>query len=802
MKPYIGILIDSFWEAVSSKVLWALLIGSTLVLAALAPFGITVERSFKLSNPEINGQLKNQMFEKIAKGLKGQGSAGLNAVASRINPKLQDRIRKKVEDPKSNDDIKTREIVEEFNRLLTDRKLFDAQAFQSTARIERYKEIINKLPDQATDDEVEELNRRLLFTCFSTEMDQTRGEQLFLSYAGFKITDAIPLTKKQIRQYFEPIVLMGVLKLGLAVFTIFVAIIVTSSIIPETFRSGSLHLMLSKPISRTWLFLSKFFGGCSFVLVNFVYIILGLYLIAGLRFGIWNNGLLYCIPLLLFVFIIFYCVSSLAGILWGNAIVCVVSCMVFWGFCFAIGFVREVMHDPVESNQLISRVTPIEDQLFSVTELGKLQVWNAEHSIWQPATDVRPNFGGRALTFGPILDPERRLIYTKSFAQVGPFDGVGGSGPRNLVLIDIDEKKEKADSKGDEAPAEKKPIELSKLRETGFWSTENGPDIPLQVSNVIPVGENVIAVCRGGIFMLDMDAFKTASNVNRIADATKSLQNLLGLKSERNDKNGPFKLVSPEDLIITDNVASSATLEGDGVILHNSGKLSLLSLDGKKLKLKAERKLEGEGTEAAIVAANKQYCLVARMDSPIELFDREFNPIQSISLPKSATIKQWYWNPGQENQLTVVTQQGYLFTLDCDKKSLNPLSIKLPGKVTCLSWKNENEAYVGVAPNQVHLINMRDGAIVKSYSPQLRRFEMVYNWIINPLYKLNPKPAAMDDAMAYLLTGKTTFDENVVTTKLESSKRELSIWQPIFSNLAFVIIVLGVCCIYVTRKEY
>jgi hypothetical protein len=60
----------------------------------------------------------------------------------------------------------------------------------------------------------------------------------------------------------------------------------------------------------------------------------------------------------------------------------------------------------------------------------------------------------------------------------------------------------------------------------------------------------------------------------------------------------------------------------------------------------------------------------------------------------------------------------------------------------------------------------------------------------------------MDDAMAYLLTGKTTFDENLVTVKLDNSKRELAVWQPIASNSAFVLIILIICCIYVSRKEY
>ncbi len=835
MKPYIGILIDSFWEAVSSKVLWALLLGSTFVLLALAPFGLTTERSFKFSSADVNSALKNQLLEKFAKGLDGKGSAGAKAISGRLDAKFKERVKRKVEDPKSNEEIRTRELVEELNRLLTDRQLYSEASFPTTGKIDRFKEIIDKLPDQASADEVEELNRRLLYTSFPSEINPTRGEQIFLSYAGFKITDAIPLTQKQIRQYFEPIILMGVLKLGLAVIVIFVAIIVTSSIIPDTFKSGSLHLMLSKPISRTWLFLSKFFGGCIFVTLNLVYVIVGLYLIAGLRFDIWNNGLLACIPLLLFVFVIFYCVSSLAGILWGNAIVCVVACMVFWGFCFAIGTVREVMHEPVERNQLISRITEIEGNLLTVTEPGRLQIWNGEHSIWQPATDVRSNFGGRALTFGPLYDAERRLILTKSFGQNNPFDNAGSSGNRQLLLIDVDEvagnksdvdsssstqppspttseavTEAKPDEDGDKnAPVvartvvkSDKPFDLNKLRETGYWATENGPDIPQQISNMLKVGDNVIAVCRTGLYRLDLDQAKKSDTSNRIAEAAKGLQGMFGIKTEATDKNGPFKLASPSDFLITDNVTVAATRSADGVIAYNSGRVTLLAFEDKKFRVLTETKLEGEGTEPAIVAANDRYCLVARMDLPIEILDQEMKSVASIALGKDQTIKQWYWAPGQENSLTIVTQQGKLLNLNCETQALTSVASPISGKITCMNWKDEKQAYLGVAPNRVVLVNMDDKTVLKDYSPQLRRFELVYNWVINPIFKVNPKPAAMDDAMAYLLTGRTTFDENLVTTKLDSSKRELSIWQPIFSNLAFVVVMLAICCIYVARKEY
>ncbi|MFO0943174.1 MAG: hypothetical protein U0930_20755 [Pirellulales bacterium] len=180
------------------------------------------------------------------------------------------------------------------------------------------------------------------------------------------------------------------------------------------------------------------------------------------------------------------------------------------------------------------------------------------------------------------------MIYAKSLDKLDLSKSMVISGPRNLLLIDIDEKNndEPRDDTSDDIPKEGNAQQHTNRRcqqnfaEQGLvyrkWSRDSRSGLKHH-----SVGDNVVAVCRVA-YLLDMDAFKAASNVNRIADATKSLQNLLfGIKSDKNDKNGPFKLVSPEELLITDNVASASSRDGDGVILHNSGGLSLLSFDGK-----------------------------------------------------------------------------------------------------------------------------------------------------------------------------------------------------------------------------
>ena len=115
------------------------------------------------------------------------------------------------------------------------------------------------------------------------------------------------------------------------------AILVTAPIIPKCSIPVSLSLLLSKPVSRSLMFLAKFVGGCAFILINVTYLIVGLWAIVGLRLGIWSQGLLLCIPIFLFLFAIYYSVSAFSGVVWRNAVVCVVMTVVFWFACYRGG---------------------------------------------------------------------------------------------------------------------------------------------------------------------------------------------------------------------------------------------------------------------------------------------------------------------------------------------------------------------------------------------------------------------------------------------------------------------------------
>ena len=163
---------------------------------------------------------------------------------------------------------------------------------------------------------------------------------------------------------------------------VFIAIIVTSPIIPHTFEPGAIDLLLSKPVSRSLVFLDEVLGGCRSPALNAAYMICGLWLIIGLRLGVWNQKLLWCIPLYLFLFAIYYAVSAVAGLLWKNAIICVVLADLFWAICFALGVTKGSLDLWLMNPQRIVQVVPAGESLLAVNQQGQVVRWTDDQRQW------------------------------------------------------------------------------------------------------------------------------------------------------------------------------------------------------------------------------------------------------------------------------------------------------------------------------------------------------------------------------------------------------------------------------------
>lgn len=116
-----------------------------------------------------------------------------------------------------------------------------------------------------------------------------------------------------------------------------IAVIVTSFFIPNMLRPGSVVMLLSKPISRTTLLLFKYLGGLFFVLILATFMVGGVWLITGIRAGVWAPGVFVVIPLMTLSFAILYAISTVTAVWSRNSIVSILVTLACAGAFWLVG---------------------------------------------------------------------------------------------------------------------------------------------------------------------------------------------------------------------------------------------------------------------------------------------------------------------------------------------------------------------------------------------------------------------------------------------------------------------------------
>ena len=99
---------------------------------------------------------------------------------------------------------------------------------------------------------------------------------------------------------------------------------------PDLLDSGAIDSVLSKPVGRLTVYLSKFVGG----MILYSIVVVAAYLVVfvgfGIRFGVWHTGLFLVIPLQIFAAAILYSILALIGTLWRSATLAVVIGYMFY----------------------------------------------------------------------------------------------------------------------------------------------------------------------------------------------------------------------------------------------------------------------------------------------------------------------------------------------------------------------------------------------------------------------------------------------------------------------------------------
>jgi len=118
---------------------------------------------------------------------------------------------------------------------------------------------------------------------------------------------------------------------------VLVGVVITSFFIPNMLRKGTIDLLLVKPIQRWVLLVYKYFGGLIFIFLCTSYALGGIWLVLGIRTGLWANWTLLLILTITFFFAILYAISTFAAVLTRSTVTAIMVTIAAWFAFFLVG---------------------------------------------------------------------------------------------------------------------------------------------------------------------------------------------------------------------------------------------------------------------------------------------------------------------------------------------------------------------------------------------------------------------------------------------------------------------------------
>jgi hypothetical protein len=133
---------------------------------------------------------------------------------------------------------------------------------------------------------------------------------------------------------------------------VLLALVWTAGFLPTFLEPSAASVLLAKPVPRWSLLAGKYIGVLAFVGFQALVFVGGTWAALGLRTGLWEMAYLWCVPLLLLHFAIFFSVSALLAVCTRSTVACVIGSLFFWGLCWGMNYGRHIVMGLPDVQQL------------------------------------------------------------------------------------------------------------------------------------------------------------------------------------------------------------------------------------------------------------------------------------------------------------------------------------------------------------------------------------------------------------------------------------------------------------------
>ena len=121
-------------------------------------------------------------------------------------------------------------------------------------------------------------------------------------------------------------------------FGLLMALVWTAGFMPTFLEPRAASVLIAKPVARRRLLIGKYCSVLTFVGFQVVLFVVLTWLGLGVRTHVWDTTYLWCIPLLLLQFAVFYSFSVLLAVVARSTVACVFGSVLFWLLSWGINY--------------------------------------------------------------------------------------------------------------------------------------------------------------------------------------------------------------------------------------------------------------------------------------------------------------------------------------------------------------------------------------------------------------------------------------------------------------------------------
>jgi hypothetical protein len=271
-----------------------------------------------------------------------------------------------------------------------------------------------------------------------------------------------------------------------------------------------------------------------------------------------------------------------------------------------------------------------------------------------------------------------------------------------------------------------------------------------------------------------------------------------------------FRQLQPTDYpVFGNNFACSLNPADDSLLFYDGGVLTLMTaLEDGKYSIVATRDLEIDSS--GVLAVSGKHAILGLADGRILLLDATtLKTVRQTKLPEGVLPRVCLAAKDGSTLAVLTHAKTILLFAGADAE---PLTWKPAENGRCSAVAFSEEGHLLVSDGRLAVreydLKTKQPSHVWAESPSF--IYSLYDLVIDPLWTLLPKPSQLDQFVPYVMTGDATVLINEAQgppgmIDRESLQQERSVFdarQAIFDNAVFVMIVLGMGCLIISRRDF